>query len=215
MFGKKELSIDIYKDKRISLIPPEYLKKNRRKYYYILIGILSVLAVYAVFTATLDIVVETKRLETETIEIQNKLNEKRDVQLKKFILQRLNETIAGKENLVTQVEWENRSILEMINYTDSTLGEEIKYLAVDASADESFNINGTAESTVAIANFINALKNIEFDLKDETSELDEYFNVVFVPNITTVLNEEDKNEYSFTITCEFNLKTEDTTGGDQ
>ena len=212
MFNKKELSVDLYKDKKICLIPSEYLKRGRRKYYYITVGILAVLAAYAVFTVTMDFITETQRLETETVELQMKIEEKKDVQLKKFILQKLNNTIGGKENLVSQVEWENRSILEMINYIDYQLGEEIKYLNVDASSEESFSITGTATSTVAIANFINALKNIEFDLEDKTSDIGSYFDVVFVPNITTVENDR-KNEYNFTINCEFDLKGKESGGG--
>lgn len=214
MFNKKELTIDLYKDKKISLIPTEYLKKGRRKYYLLFVGILSILAAFAVFTATMDFITETNRLEAETAELHMKIEEKKDVQLKKFILQKLNDTIGGKENLVSQVEWENRSILEMITFIDNKLGKEIKYLNVDATSEESFNITGTATSTVAIANFINALKNIEFELKDETSDIDSYFNVVFVPNITTVENDR-KNEYNFTINCEFDLKEKDGTGGGQ
>ena len=202
--GQSKLTIDLYKDKKICLIPNEYFKKDKRKYYIAAMALLIVLVFYLIFDHTMGLIIDKSYYENEVTRYQVLIEEKKNLQMKQLLLEKLNFTIDDKEKLVMKIDWGNRSILEMVNYMDTVLGKEIKYLSLSANSEENFTIVGRATSTEAVANFIHELKSIRFSL-DEIGVSDmKYFDVVFVPNITT-METDDEDEYDFSITCEFTV----------
>lgn len=180
--------------KRINLLPDHIKRRRKNKKHIIYIVLLVTILVVSIAFYTVNIIKETAKLKETTESASYRISLLKEQQSQQAIISLLEEKIAYKQELLTLLEAQNKSIVTILSMLDISLPSGVVYSSISATNEAEIQITGVSESYEQVADFIHNLKKTN------------HFTNVFLDDANKIQYSYTSSNrsvvyYTYTITC--------------